>query len=217
MEPSRYESLARGGGTWPARVSDLPAFNAEQVRNLPTRDPHALAEKLLADTEALLATVAEFGDTPPMMNFDGDQRVRADRAIGTLLGEFIVHGRDIAGTVSADWPIDSSLVPFVFDGVNQILPGWLDSDKAAGHTAAYRVRLRGLDTTYTYAIADGHLTVNPADEVSAEVTISAEPKTWLLMSYGRINQWTPAVTGRIVVWGRKPWLAANFSKLFQAA
>src|SRR5262249_48521214 len=99
MEPSRYEALARGTGKWPAQAAGLPAFNAQQIRTLPTRDPHELADKLRTDTDALLDTIDSFGDRPPMMNFDGDQRVRADRALGTLLGEFVVHGRDIARTL----------------------------------------------------------------------------------------------------------------------
>jgi hypothetical protein len=28
----------------------------------------------------------------------------------------------------------------------------------------------------------------------------------LLVSYGRISQWRPALTGKMVAWGRRPWL-----------
>lgn len=91
MEPSRYRELALGRGSWPSRAADLPAFNADQIRTLPTRDIAALATKLRADTASLLATIADFGEAAPLMSFDGDQRVRADVALGTLLGEFVVQ------------------------------------------------------------------------------------------------------------------------------
>lgn len=217
MEPSRYNDLAKGGGTWPATASKLPAFNAEQIRTLPTRNPQELADKLIADTDELVDTVAALGDESTLMNFDGNQRIRADRSLGTLLGEFVIHGRDIARTLDVPWPIHQALVPLVLDGLHQVMPGWLDPDRAAGHTATYRVRLRGLGVTHTYDIRDGRLTVDPDDTVKVDVHISADPATWLLLSYGRIDQWTPALTGRILVWGRKPWLAAGFSRLFRSA
>lgn len=216
MEPSRYRELALGRGEWPSRVVDLPAFNAEQIRTLPSRNVAELTAKLRSDTESLLATVAGFGDDPPMMNFDGDQRVRADLALGTLLGEYVVHGRDIAATLGQPWPIDPRHVPMIVDGLNQVMPGWVAPARAAGHTATYEVRLRRL-ARHVYAFHDGELTVNPPDPRRIDVHISIDPVTSLLMSYGRLGQWAPTITGKVRVWGRKPWLGSGFSDLFHPA
>lgn len=38
----------------------------------------------------------------------------------------------------------------------------------------------------------------------------------LLAAYGRVGQVRPAVTGKVVVYGRKPWLGFKFSKLVVA-
>lgn len=187
MEPSRYRELALGRGAWPSRVIDLPAFNAHQIRALPTRDMNELADKLRSDTSELLAAVSAFGDDPPMMHFDGDKRVRADRALGTLLGEFVVHGYDIARTAHRRWNIAPTLVPLIMEGVNQSLPGWVDSVRTDGHTAVYELRLRGL-TRYVYSFHEGRLTVNPSHPGRIDAHISAEPVTALLMNYGRIGQ-----------------------------
>jgi uncharacterized protein (TIGR03083 family) len=216
MEPSRYNELARGGGTWPARATDMAAFNAERIRALPTRDPPALAAKLVADTEGLLSTIDGFGNRQPMMNFDGNQQVRADRALGTLLSEFVIHGHDIARTVGSKWPIDRTLVPLILDGLNDMMPGWTNPERAANHTATYELRLRGLGNKYVYSFDNGCLTIDPADAVGPDVCISAEPVTWLLLSYGRINKWGAALTGRVLVWGRKPWLATAFAQRFHS-
>ncbi|WP_240437823.1 maleylpyruvate isomerase N-terminal domain-containing protein [Sciscionella marina] len=212
MEPSRYRDLALGRGEWPSRVADLPAFNAEQVRTLPTRDRADLAGILLADTDALLATIAEFGDRPPLMNFDGDQRVRADLALGTLLGEFVVHGYDIARSLGKPWPIEPSHVPIIMAGLHQILPGWA---KSPAHTASYALRLRGL-ASYTYVFRDGELTVDPAEPGRIDVRLSLEPVTALLLNYGRIGPVKPALTGKALVWGRKPWLGPGLVGRFHS-
>lgn len=216
MEPGRYRELALGRGDWPSEVADLPAFNAEQVRTLPTRHRGELAERLRADTKALVETAAGFAEDPPMMYFDGDQRVRADRALGTLLGEFVVHGHDIARTANRPWPIDPEHVPLVLAGLHQVLPGWVDPARSAGHTATYEMRLRGIERN-VYRFDDGRLTVNPAETGVVDVRISSEPVTALLMNYGRVGPWLPTLTGRVLAWGRRPWLAPGLVRRFLPA
>lgn len=216
-EPARYRELALGGGQWPARAADLPAFNAAQIRDLATRDPEKLAAQVIADTDSLNEVIAGFGGEPRMMMFDGDQRIRADRARGTLLGEFVVHGYDIARTVGKPWFIDPGHVPIIMDGLTQVIPGWVNASAASGHTATYEYRLRGLGHRYLFCFRDGRLTVDPADPGPIDTRISVEPVTALLLNYGRISPWWPALTGRVVAWGRKPWLAPGFSRRFLPA
>jgi uncharacterized protein (TIGR03083 family) len=216
MEPSRYHELAKGGGEWPRRAADLPAFNARQIAELPTRDRQQLGEKLLSDLDALLDTVAGFDDVAPMMFFDGDQRIRADVALGTLIGEFVVHGYDIARVLHTTWPIDAALAPLIIRGQHQVMPGWVNTTNSDGHTATYEFRLRGQEA-YVYEFTGGRLTVNPAQPRPIGVHISAEPVTALLLSYGRVNPTRAALTGRILAWGRKPWLAPRFSQRFLPA
>ncbi|MQA27935.1 MAG: maleylpyruvate isomerase family mycothiol-dependent enzyme [Micromonosporaceae bacterium] len=215
MEVNRYRELATGRGDWPADVADLPAFNAEQIRTLPTRDVGELAARLRTGTEELVATIDAFGDEQPLMPFDGDQWVRADRQLGTLLGELVVHGRDIARETGAAWPIDREHVPLVFDGLHQVLPGWVGPD-ARGHTATYQLRLRGDLGRYVYAFADGRLTINPAEPPAIDVHVSADPVTALLSSYRRIGRWWPALSGKTLAWGRRPWLAARLNDRFRS-
>ncbi|SFP06227.1 TIGR03083 family protein [Amycolatopsis arida] len=219
MEPARYRELALGRGEWPARAADLPAFNAEQVRTLPTRRLTELTAILREGLGSLLTTIEGFSDDPPWMNFDGNQRVRADLALGTLIGEFVVHGHDIARAAGRAWPIRPEVVPLILRGQHQVMPGWVDSGRAAGHTATYEFRLRGGER-YVYEFRDGRLTVQPPEPERVDVRISAEPVTALLLTYGRIGQagqLRAALTGRLVAWGRRPWLAAGLTRRFLSA
>lgn len=215
-EPKRYVELALGGGNWPRRVADLPAFNAQQVAELPTRDTGELTELLTSDVQRLLTTVGAFDDPAPLMYFDGDQQVPADLQLGTFLGELIVHGHDIAHAAGADWPIDPTMVPLVYLGLHQVLPGWVDPQQASGHTATYELRLRG-STSYLYQFTNGRLEVDPEHPRRIDAHISADPVTALLTSYGRIGPMRAAVTGRVTVWGRRPWLALSLRKRFMSA
>ncbi|WP_020666035.1 maleylpyruvate isomerase family mycothiol-dependent enzyme [Amycolatopsis nigrescens] len=212
-EPARYHELAHGRGRWPAQVADLPAFNAEQVSTLPTRAPAELAARLRDGLDAFLETIEGFGDDQPLMDFDGDQRVRVDRSLGTLIGEFVVHGHDLARALGRPRRIRPELVPMVLLGQHQVMPGWVDRDRTAGHTATYEFRLRGQET-HVYEFHNGHLTVDPPRPGRIDVRISADPVTALLLNYGRIRPWPATLTGKLTAWGRRPWLAAGLVTRF---
>lgn len=216
MEPQRYVELALGGGDRPRHVADLPSSNAHQVAGLPSRDIGELTDLLMSHAERLLTTVAGFADPAPLMYFDGDQQVPADLQVGTFLGELIVHGRDIARAAGRDWPIDPAMVPLVYLGLHQVLPGWVDPRGASGHTATYELRLRA-STSYIYEFIDGKLEVDPEQPRRVDAHISADPVTALLTSYGRVGQFGPAITGKVLVWGRRPWLALSLRNRFMSA
>jgi hypothetical protein len=70
LEPTRYRDLILGRGQWPSEVVDLPVFNGQQIRSLPTRNVSDLAATLRAEVAFVLATATDFGDEPTMMKFD---------------------------------------------------------------------------------------------------------------------------------------------------
>jgi uncharacterized protein (TIGR03083 family) len=216
-EPSRYRDLALGRGEWPRSPAELPAFNAHQIATLPTRDLRRLGERVVADVDALVDTILAFGDDPPLMNFDGDQRVPADRMLGSLLGELVVHGRDVADALGQPWPIDAADVPLVMEGIHAVLPGWVDQAAARGFTATIDYRLRGL-AAYRYVFRNGALSVEPCPDGdrTADARISAEPVAGLLVSYGRLHPLRAALTGQVVVTGRRPWQAMRMGRLLHS-
>jgi hypothetical protein len=45
--------------------------------------------------------------------------------------------------------------------------------------------------------------------------ISADPVAFLLVGYGRVSQWPQIARGKMVAWGRKPWLGVKFRSLLR--
>ncbi|MWK40591.1 maleylpyruvate isomerase family mycothiol-dependent enzyme [Actinomadura sp. J1-007] len=215
MEPGRYRDLALGGGEWPSTAAGLPAFNDAQIAGLPNRDIGELAAVLRRDLQAFLETIEE-QDPERLMMFDGDQRIRADRSLGTLIAEFVVHGHDIARATGRPWPIDPALVPMILTGLHQVMPGWVDRGSVGGHTATYQIRLRG-GPTHVYRFRAGELSIDPPEPGRIDVRVSADPVTWLLLSYGRVAPWRPALTGKVFAYGRRPWLAPRLTANFLPA
>lgn len=102
-------------------------------------------------------------------------------------------------------------------GLHQVLPGWVDRQRARGHTATYDLRLRGL-ARYTYRFHDGALRIDETRRPGhVDVHISSDPVTALLLNYGRISTVRASLSGRTVAWGRRPWLGATLPGRFHPA
>jgi uncharacterized protein (TIGR03083 family) len=209
----RYCRGPRQLGRWTEHTGELCDLNADELATLDTTDITALVGRLRAAIDEFARLLDEFGDDQPSYRFHGGQRVRADVAAGILLGELVVHGHDIARALHAPWPIKPNHVELIQQGLTPILPGWLDPDRAANHTATYEVQLRG-QGTHRFAFHNGALTMNPPGPWHPDVAISAEPATFLLIVYKRRSQWPAILTGKITARGRRAWLALTFANRF---
>ena len=209
----RYVQGARAEGEWVEHVDDLADLNARQLATFPAIDVDAVAERLRSSLAELAPLITSFGDQQPAFTFHGGQKVRADVALGILLGELVVHGHDIAEALQRPWPIDPAHVELIMLGLTPVLPGWLDRRRAGDHTARYEVRLRG-QGVHRFAFSRGRLSMDPPGPFRPDVVISARPATFLLVVYKRASQWPAVLTGRLAAYGRRPWLAATFASRF---
>jgi uncharacterized protein (TIGR03083 family) len=180
--------------------------NAAQLRDDPDRDLSSLAERLGAAVEGFLAL-------PPR-----DERVLVSNGVAmtwstmtsALLGELLVHGRDVARTSGQPWRIERGDALLVIAGVMAMVPDYLDRERAAGVTASFELRLRG-GPRYLISVADQKAVVT--DGGRADCWISADPEAFLLVGFGRVGQWGQIARGKMAAGGRKPWLATRFGTL----
>ena len=181
----------------------LARSSAARLGAEPERTLGALAERLRAVTSALLdATAGRDGDDPVVWN--GEPIGLADM-LGIGLGEYLLHGRDVARALSRDWAVGAGDARLVLAGALLLLPLLVDPvdhrrcpcQLRPGSAAGHRV---------TLTVDDGTLRVDPAEGQAVDCHVSADPVALLLVSYGRRSQWVPALTGKLLAWGRKPWL-----------
>ena len=131
------------------------------------------------------------------------------------LGEHLLHGRDIARAVGRPWPLDPRDARLVLDGAFAWAPLFVDAERARGLTAAFELRVRG-GPRGVFRFGDGRLRVEPSPAGPVDCRVAADPVALLLVVYGRTGPWGPIARGRLLAWGRRPWLGLRFARAFWA-
>jgi uncharacterized protein (TIGR03083 family) len=210
---TRYADGPKGRGEWVARPPELAALNKEQVDEQGTADTAELAARLRTILADLAAQMIGYGGEIPSFRFHGGEPIRADVGLGILLGDLLVHGHDVAKAVGRPWPIEPDDAALVVEGVNPILPGWVRPDRVQGFSAGFEIRLRG-QSRHVWSFRDGRLHVNPSEPARIDAHVSADAAALMLVFYRRESQWRHIAAGRMLAWGRRPWLALTLTQRF---
>jgi uncharacterized protein (TIGR03083 family) len=180
------------------------------VKNDPERDLGVLADRIEAEAQGYFSECA--GADPNAPRPWMVEGITFPRSIFTyhLLNETLIHGYDIAHAAGRKWPIEHShaamaLERFVIRVLQTSPPRTFTSAKAAGLRATYDIRVRGGDNHY-FIFDDGDFTVEEPSSRSVDCHISADPAALLQVFFARQSQWPAIAKGKLMAWGRKPWL-----------
>jgi len=132
-----------------------------------------------------------------------------------LLTHMLGHGYDLARALRRAHMIDRARVGLTLPFLITAMPRVTNTARTAGLSARYEIRLWG-GGRFGVGVADGVVSVDVQPPSRPDCTILIEPVTFLLMALGRRSQWSALAQGRILIWGRRPWLAPRFPALFTA-
>ena len=191
----------------------LAAANAATLAHFTERDPSVLADGIVRHARAFTDAAGRRPAGEPTLTPLGPMDLET---LGSyLLTHMLGHGYDIAVALKQPHMIDRHGVGLTLPFLTTAMPRVVNPRAAAGHTACYDLRVRGgsrLAVTFT----DGAASVTPALPRRPDCTIVAEPVTFFLLALGRCTTTRAVARGKILTWGRKPWLAAGFPALFTA-
>lgn len=211
-----YTELAAGAASPLDAVTPeaLRTFNAQRIADIADTDPDQLA-KSITDTAGRFLDAA--GACPPQSPVRWHAGIVLDSAqlACVLLGEYLLHGLDIATATGAPWPIDPAHAALVLYGYGPVYPACVDPTTSAGHSSTYQLDL-GPAGRLTAQFTDGTLAIRPAtDDEARDCTITAEPTTFLLVSAGRMPQSTAIALRLLDASGARPELGLTFARLFR--
>lgn len=169
-------------------------------------DPSRLADQLRDEIESWLSELGPDGGGPRLLY--GQVTTGKNVTVGVLV-ELIMHGMDLAELTGAKVTMTSERALAALPNMMTLVPAFIDPVVASRCVGVYHLRFRG-GPEYTYRVdADGRIVVSDGKPAKADVHLVADPATFLLLSLGRTGQFKAALTGKVMAYGRKPWLLAR--------
>jgi uncharacterized protein (TIGR03083 family) len=210
-----YTGIIRGEGSTYTRLDRIAELNAAGIAAITDRDCKTLADQIESAVAEFVAAVrTTHGD--PKVAWHAGILLPVSSVTAILLGEMLIHGYDIAQASRRPWVIAPEHAGLVLRGSLPILPYFVDRAAGAGVRASFDIRLRGKDgPRVCLAFDDGSVNVAFGSAESVDCHLSADPAAFLFLMYGRQRPLRPALTGKVIAWGRKPWLAFRMQSLVQ--
>ncbi|MEV7399793.1 maleylpyruvate isomerase family mycothiol-dependent enzyme [Streptomyces sp. NPDC091267] len=200
---------SHGDGT----PQSIAAANEQALAAFGERDAEPLAAMIVTQAAAYLDAVGGHPADETLMTPMGPM----NRAVlgSYLLTHMLGHGYDLARALKRPHMLDRARVALTLPFMIQAMPRVTDARTTAGLTARYAVRLWG-GGRFGVTFTDGTATVGHELPDRPDCTISIEPVTFLLMALGRCAPVGAMARGRVLAWGRKPWIGPRFPEYFKA-
>jgi len=193
----------------------MAKVNAQALATVPETEPGQLADRIDHEVSLFLEATADRSgtDSLPTPWYGEETMLALDSATCVLLGEQVVHGYDVARALHTPWSVDAGTARLVVAGVIAMMPLYVNTANAAGLRASCEVAVRG-GPRLQIRVDDGTARIAASSSDRVDCHVQADPAAFVLLTYGRKNQWRLIARGKILAWGRKPWMALKFKGLF---
>jgi uncharacterized protein (TIGR03083 family) len=209
----RYAAGLRGRADWAESPEGLRDWNVEGLGRVAGADYPELLDQLREVVPDVIAALADH-DPADTLGFHAGVVAPVSCVGGILVGEFLLHGDDLAAATRLPWRIPPREAAVAFGGTLPLLPTWVHPERSAGHSATYEIRLRQGLGTHRWTFADGSLATDARPDAKVDCHLSGDAAALMLVFYRRRSPWWGAATGKVMAWGRRPWLAFTLASRF---
>lgn len=195
------------------RVADL---NVIALAGDPERDTRVLAERLDSEIAEILRATEDTDPATPI-GWLGDAQVPLAGVLAHFANELAVHGLDIAKTAGVPWTIPSEDSARFFElflvGMSRNGVGRLLETAAPPKDRRVAVEFRSRYTAPVTMVVDNGRVSIEAPGTGPDMHVVFDPTTFVLMLFGRVGRVRAVATGKVRMWGRRPWLLPEFLRI----
>ena len=185
-------------------------FSRAARAHITSIDLSELSNQLLTELDRFLEELGPDGSTP--WTLYGQATTAGNLAAG-ILSELLLHGMDLSAITGTTVTMTNEQALAIIPASMALVPAFLDPERILRCVGVYHMSFRGGDHYHFVVTEDGTLTVGLGKPARADCHLIADPATYLLLSLERTSQVKAALTGKMIGYGRKPWL---FNRLAMA-
>lgn len=202
------------GGASPYRDGHIDRFapvNEWLLEKFGERGGTKLADLIVERTESFLVASVEYPADHHIDYHFG--RMDVTTWTSYMLFHLLMHTHPIAMALGRPSPLEPAHTDLVIPFLKAVMPRLFDKQEA-GHLRAYlEFRIRG-GRRFGVEIANGGAGVDEPPARRADCYVSADPVAFFLVVAGLVAPWGPIARGKLLAWGRRPWLALRVKSLF---
>lgn len=194
-------------------VDTVADLNDTVMKLFTERDMDFVLPMLREDIKQVLANSDGLDPLTPI-SWLGSSHVPLIGVLANLMNELHIHGRDIALAIGEPWAVAGRDAALFFEHfVAGVIRGGyghlLDNDEPARERRIAVQFHTDYNEPITLSVHNGLVKV---DNGPVDVHLHYHPTTLNLMLFGRVSQLKAVATGKLRVYGRRPWVLPTFLK-----
>lgn len=197
-------------GDGSSTIKSFASVNLGQLTRFTERDGPTLAGLIDEETQNYLVATAPCSDDRRFRTHFGDMDVATMTSY--MLVHLLMHGCPMAWALRRPPPIAPAHFELTIPFLAHVVPWIYNRDAGRGLRASLEVRIRR-GPRFAIVFDDSVASVHEPAPTPADCYVSADPVAFCLVAYGVVPPWGAIGRGKMLAWGRKPWLALRLKTL----
>lgn len=194
------------------RGAEVTLLNDEEIAELGHYSVAEVLDRTWQELDDLEKKLPRNADLHQRFSYHGGQQVDTVGALGLVIGEFLLHGRDVARARGKQWKIGSRNAAMAIAGSLQLAPAFVAPDAPGDLKLVVRTPE---SNPWVLDLVDGELTSRRAGRgEAADVLVYARTEPLLLNLYGRFGIARATLHGTTIIGGRRPWRLVRLPRTF---
>jgi hypothetical protein len=134
--------------------------------------------------------------------------------LGYCLNHYLLHCSTVAKTFKKQLPITLKNTNVIIPFIKVAMVKLYDKDAAKNFNASFGLIIKGVES-FSLLCAPRSVKVNDTIPSIVDCSLTMDSLTFFLISGGYMSQWKALLLGKVLIGGKKPWLAIKLPMLFK--
>ncbi|HVA96691.1 MAG TPA: hypothetical protein VND99_03470 [Candidatus Acidoferrales bacterium] len=189
----------------------IAEVNKKYLQEFTERSGSILASMLLEEVNSFLKETKKFSDKNILPTHYGSMDILL--GISYCLSHLLGHGCAIANALGKPLPVRIQHIRITIPFLKMIMLRVYDKKAALNLNASFVIDMRGIEKIVIICDAKGAKIENHIPKI-VDCYISVDPLSFFLVTNGLVPQWKAFITGKLILWGKRPWLVFKLKTLF---